>query len=114
MGVTIHIARMRARLRRYTVTPTTYNNQLIEKMNNEPVLGAPTRWRRTHGTFIQRSIGKRNGVPTCAFSSGVKIPRLDLGVWVNSPQACLLTATILEEGTTVERGPSDFGCNELV
>ena len=33
---------------------------------------------------------------------------------MSSPQACLFTATILKEGTTVERGPSDFGSDQLV
>ena len=53
-GVAVDIARMRARLRGHAVTPTTYNNQLIET-KNEPVLGEPTRLRRTCTTVVSFS-----------------------------------------------------------
>ena len=65
----------------------------------------------------------RGSFPVCAFSSEVKlsfVPRLDVGVQGSSPSGLstlfylLLAATILEEGTTVERGPSSFGSDEFV
>ena len=65
----------------------------------------------------------RGSFPVCAFSSGVKlsyVPRLDVGDQGSSPSGLstlfylLLAATILEEGTTVERGPSGFGSDEFV
>ena len=106
MGVAIDIACMRTWLRRHCV------------------LVAPIRMRRT--TVVLFSIGERSSELTLShrtlWSVFQSVPSpcsgsclYPVGVRVSSPQACLLTATILEEGTTIERaGPSDFGSDELV
>ena len=59
--------------------------------------------------------------PIRTFSSGVKlsyVPRLDVRVSFpsglsNTCFTSLLAATILEEGITVERGPSGFGSDDF-